>query len=254
MESKLRPRAFGRTGLRLYESRLDRAALVTPSSPEALAEPRAVTTDTLLDAVSTLEAVLVRHARARPPKAGQRRNAPRITSPSPPKKAAFSEVANAVLHVEDAVAAVAEGELLPDSSTFRQVDAALRAARAACSMPEAQAAPIEVQTSRGAVWVLTESSELCADLGRAIAKKRLDVVVLAKHELPLRTGMAPSALIIQLGSNEPEGLVEQITLLRQRAPRMALIVLSEDGGYRARGAAALLGAVLYFVLPATAEK
>jgi diguanylate cyclase (GGDEF)-like protein len=165
----------------------------------------------------------------------------------------FSEVANAVLHVEDAVAAVAEGELQPDSGTFRQVDAALRAARAACVMPAAQAAPAEAQASRGSVWVVANDAALSADLGRLIAKKHLTAALLGKHELLQRSG-APNALIVELGSDDPDGFGDFLALLRQRQPRLALIVLSEDGGYGPRTAAAKLAAVLYFVLPISAEK
>ncbi len=221
----------------------------------AVAEPRTtVTPQELLEAVSVLEAVL-EQARASQTSEGwaeAQRAAHQVYVKA--EQGDFSEVANAVLHVEDAVAAVAEGELQPDSSTFRQVDAALRAARAACAMPEAQAVPIEAPSSRGTVWVVCNSGELAADVARAIAKKRMDVVLIGKEELALRTGMLPSALILELGSEEREDFVECVAQLRRRSTRLALFVLSEDGGYAARSAAARLGAILYFVLPTTADK
>src|SRR5882724_4827014 len=225
-----------------------------PPAEAAGAEPRTVTTEGLLEAVSELEAVLAQARERKTPEgwAEAQRAAHQVYVTA--EQGDFSEVANAVLHVEDAVAAVVEGELQPDSSTFRQVDAALRAARAACAMPEAQAAPLEAQASRGTVWVLCNSAELSTDLARAIAKKRLDSVIIDKSELPLRTGLPPSALIVELTRDEPDGFVECLAQLQRRAPRLAILVVSEDGGYRARGAAALLGAVLYFVLPTPAEK
>lgn len=100
---------------------------------------------------------------------------------------------------------------------------------------------------------MVNDTELSADLARTIGKKRLDTVLLSKSDLGLRTG-APSALIVELGSEEPPELHEAIARLQKRAPRLALLALSEDGGYRARGTAAQLGAVLYFVLPTTADK
>jgi diguanylate cyclase (GGDEF)-like protein len=218
------------------------------------AEPRvAVTSETLLEAVAVLEAVL---AQARANKTAEgwaeaQRAAHQVYVKA--EQGDFSEVANAVLHVEDAVAAVAEGELAPDSGTFRQVDAALRAARAACTMSEAQAAPIETPSSRGSVWIVVGDGGLSADLARLVAKKHLDAVLVAKDELEQRND-APNALIVELGADEPEGIAQQVARLRQRQPRLALLVLSEDGGYGARMAAARLGAVLYFVLPTTAEK
>ena len=221
----------------------------------APAEPRPkVTPDELLAAVATLEAVLAQTRTTPTPDgwAEAQRAAHQVYVKA--EQGDFSEVANAVLHVEDAVAAVAEGELAPDSSTFRQVDAALRAARAACAMPEAQAVPAEAPTSRGTVWIVCNDGELTADLARAVAKKRLDAVIIAKHELALRTGMPPSSLIVELGSDEPEDFVATLAQLRKRAARLALFVLSEDGSYAARSAAARLGAILYFVLPVTAEK
>ena len=45
---------------------------------------------------------------------------------------AFTEVANAVFHIEDALTAMADGELEANDATWRQVDAAYRAAGAAC--------------------------------------------------------------------------------------------------------------------------
>jgi diguanylate cyclase (GGDEF)-like protein len=230
-------------------------ALSARTPGEAPAEPRAeVSPEALIAALGELETVL-----------GQARNSKTPDGWAEAQRAAhqlyvtaeqgdFSEVANAVLHVEDAVAAMAAGELEPDSVTFRQVDAALRSARAACAMPEAQAAPIETSIIRGAAWIVCDDAELAADLARAVSKKRLDAVIIAKSELALRTGATPHALIVELGPSDPEDLNEVLTRLKQRAPRLSLIVLSEDGSYGARNAAARLGAILYFVLPATAEK
>jgi diguanylate cyclase (GGDEF)-like protein len=224
-----------------------------PAPAEAEPQPL-VTLEGLLEAVATLESVLVDARRSKTAEvwAEAQRAAHHVNVTA--EQAGFSEVANAVLHVEDALAAVVDGELQPDSSTFRQVDAALRAARAACAMPEARSIPAETPTSRGAVWIVCDSQELAEDLARAVSKKRLDTVLIGKHELPLRTGMPPSALIVELSSEDPDGFADCLRRLRSRAPRMALLVLSDDGSYRARGAAALLGAILYFAQPLTAEK
>lgn len=224
-----------------------------PAGDEA--EPRSpVTAEALLEAVASLETVLA-GARERNTAEGwaeAQRAAHQLHVTA--EQGAFAEVANAVLHVEDAVAAVAEGELAPDSGTFRQVDAALRAARAACAMPEAQAAPAETPASRGSVWIVSENAELASELARAITKKRLDASVVPRAELPLRTGTAPSALIIELSRDEPAELMDAVARLQKLAAKLALLVLSEESSYRARGAAAQLGAVLYFVLPTTADK
>jgi len=229
-------------------------ALSRMPPPGVGAEPRVVVTpETLLEAVAVLEAVLAQ-ARASNTAEGwaeAQRAAHQVYVNA--EQGDFSEVANAVLHVEDAVAAVAEGELQPDSGTFRQVDAALRAARAACAMPEAQALPAETQASRGSVWIVAGDSTLSSDLGRLVAKKHLEAVLIRKDELLQKSG-APHALIIELGSDDPEGFGDHVAQLRHRQPGLALIVLSEDGGYAARTAAAKLAAVLYFVLPISAEK
>jgi diguanylate cyclase (GGDEF)-like protein len=213
----------------------------------------AVTPDALLEAVAVLEAVLVQARANKTPEgwAEAQRAAHQVYVQA--EQAEFSEVANAVLHVEDAVAAVAEGELAPDSGTFRQVDAALRAARAACTMPAAQTAPIAVPASHGSVWIVTDGGALAADLARLVAKKHLEAVLVDKGELLQKTS-APNALVLELGPDEPQELVQLVAELRRRQPRLALLVLSEDGGYSARTAAARLGAVLYFVLPTTSEK
>lgn len=222
--------------------------------PGAGAEPRiAVTPEAILEAVAVLEAVLAT-ARASDTAEGwaeAQRAAHQVYVKA--EQGDFSEVANAVLHVEDAVAAVAEGELQPDSGTFRQVDAALRAARAACAMPEAQAAPIATPSTRGSVWIVAGDATFAGDLGRLVAKKHLEATLVSKDELLQKSG-SPNALILELGADDPEGLIDYLVQLRQRQPRLALIVLSEDGSYLARTAAARLAAVLYFVFPATAEK
>jgi diguanylate cyclase (GGDEF)-like protein len=231
-------------------------ALSRPPAAAAESQPQApspITPELLLDAVSELEAVLTKARDAKTPEgwAEAQRAAHQVCVTA--EQGDFAEVANAVLHVEDAVAAVADGELAPDSSTFRQVDAALRAARAACAMPEAQAPVVAAPASRGVVWVVGKSCEFLDELGRAIVKKRLDAPLLAPHELAERSG-SPSALVVELGGDEPDGFAPALAALRQRAPRSWLIVLSEDGSYGARSAAARLGAVLYFVLPTPAEK
>jgi len=212
-----------------------------------------VTSESLLEAVGALEEVLAKARVSKTPEgwAEAQKAAHHVYVKA--EQGDFSEVANAVMHVQDAVAAVADGELAPDSGTFRQVDAALRAARAACAMPEAQATPNEAQTSRGSVWIVCSDSELGADLGRLVVKKHLDAVLLSKDELARKAG-APSALIVELGSEDSEEVTEALTQLRKRQPRLALLVLSEDGSYGARTAAARLGAILYFVLPIKAEK
>jgi diguanylate cyclase (GGDEF)-like protein len=211
-----------------------------------------VTAELLLEAVAALEAVLAQARVNKTPEgwAEAQRAARQVCVKA--EQGDFAEVANAVLHVEDAVAAVADGELAPDSGTFRQVDAALRSARAACAMPEAQAAPAPAQTSRGSVWIASNDTELSVDLGRLVAKKHLDAVLVAKDALARKAG-APSALIIELGGDD-DGVAEALQQLRRRQPRLAVLAISEDGGYAARTAAARLGAVLYFVLPTTAEK
>lgn len=210
-----------------------------------------MSSDLLLEAVAALEAVLqgAREVKSADGWAEAQRAAHHVSVTA--EQAGFFEVANAVLHVEDAMAAVADGELQPDASTFRQVDAALRAARAACAMPEAQAAPTEAATSRGTVWIVCSDGQLAADLARAVVKKRLEPVLVGKAELALQSGV-PSALIVELRGDD--GLSEPLRALRQRAPRAALLVVSEDGSYRARGAAAQLGAILYFALPVCADK
>lgn len=217
------------------------------------AEARPASPEALLDAVAGLERVLARAREAQSAEgwAEAQRAARHVNGIA--EQAGFSEVANAVLHVEDALAAVAEGELAPDSSFFRQVDAALRAARAACSLPAAPAPGAEMSTSRGTVWLVCRGGEVAAELARAVSKKRLEPVLMTYEELAARTGAPPSAVIAELESDD-EASLEPLRGLRARAPRTPLLVVSEDGSYRARAVAAQLGAVLYFALPVSAEK
>lgn len=212
------------------------------------------TPEALVAAVSALESVLSRVRERQTPEAWNdaQRAAHQLIFAA--EQGGFSEVANAVMHVEDAVAAVKEGELEPDSGTFRQIEAALRSARAACAMPEAQTDE-PAPAIRGAVWIVCDDPERLAELARAVTKKQLEALAVARHELSTRLNAAlPDALIVELGGDESEELLRSLSELHRRAPRLALIALSEDGGYRARTAAAQLGALLYFVLPVSAEK
>src|SRR6478609_2969410 len=148
-----------------------------PPTPSASAEPHPpVTAEELALAVTGLEGVLLRVREAQTPEGWSeaKRGAHQLFVSA--EQCGFSEVANAVLHVEDAVAAVADGELQPDSATFRQIDAALRSARAACEMPEAQDPPLEAPASRGLVWIVGRDEELRAELVKAVAKKQLDTL------------------------------------------------------------------------------
>ncbi len=224
--------------------------------PPPGAEPcGSVTQKLLLDAVATLEGVLLRVRQAVTPEGWSEAQRAAHHLIVTAEQGGFSEVANAVLHVEDAVAAVTDGELMPDAATFRQIDAALRSARAACVMPEAQASAAETPPSRGRIWLVCEDAELRTELLRAIPKKQLEAVAVSRAELVPRIEAAPpDAVIVELGPDEPDDFVAALEKLGQRGPRVPLIALSEDGGYRARTAAAQLGAVLYFVLPVSAEK
>ncbi len=226
-----------------------------PPPPSAVEVRASVTPEALIDAVSALEALLQGVRRALTPEgwSDAQRAGHELTVAA--EQGGFSEVANAVLHVEDAVAAVTEGELQPDSATFRQIDAALRSARAACAIPEAQQAPADAPVSRGVVWVVCLAAELASELSRAIPKKQLEAVVVPRAELCSRlSSTTPDALLIELGSDEPDDFLTALGDLKRSAPRLSLVALSDDGGYRARATAAQLGAVLYFVLPASAEK
>jgi diguanylate cyclase (GGDEF)-like protein len=213
-----------------------------------------ITPEALVAAVANLEAVLAHVRRDPTPESWEDAQSIAHQLYVTAEQGAFSEVASAVWHVEDAVTAVAEGELSPDSATFSQIDAALRAARAACAMPEAQAAPVEAPSSRGLVWIVCNDAELGAELSKAIGKKLLSALLIDRQRLASRLDVPPDALIVELGADDSEDFIESLAQLRRRAPRLALIALSEDGGYRARAAAATLGAVLYFVLPAAVEK
>lgn len=226
-----------------------------PPAPSGAEPPATVTPESLIEAVTALELLLqgVRQELTPEGWSDAQRAAHELMVSA--EHGGFSEVANAVLHVEDAVAAVTEGELQPDSATFRQIDAALRSARAACAMPEAQTTSVEPPVSRGVIWIVCPTAELASELGRAIPKKQLEAVLVPREELQAQLSAAtPDALVVELGSDEPEEFLHGLLELRQRAPRLALIALSEDGGYRARSVAAQLGAVLYFVLPVSAEK
>jgi diguanylate cyclase (GGDEF)-like protein len=209
----------------------------------------------LLESVSELERVLQRARSEQQPDAYAEAQKAAHQVYVAAEQTGYPEVANAVLHVQDAVAAIAEGELAPDSSAFRQIEAALRAARAACTMPEAQDEPAEAPPARASVWVVSDDAALQADLGRALGKRRLEATAYATSELVSRKDpRLPHACIIDLRGDEGERCLEHVAELKRSAPRLALIVVSEDGSYRARSAAAQLGAVLFFVHPTPAEK
>ncbi|HWZ90726.1 MAG TPA: hypothetical protein VNW92_17820, partial [Polyangiaceae bacterium] len=84
----------------------------------------------------------------------------------------FGEVANAIFHIEDTLTAFVDGELEPSEGTRRQINAAFRAARAACALQPVEASNTDAAGLRGSLLLVLKDPQLTHDITRAAARRK----------------------------------------------------------------------------------
>jgi len=174
---------------------------------------------------------------------------------------AFAEVANAVFHIEDALTAMANGELESNDATWRQIDAAYRAARAACELqvsaaPSAEAA--EAALPQGRLLLVVQDERLAEDIARSASRRKFAVAIASTPEraqaLAFEGGF--SALVVDFDDRAPDksqalALALHELLAGRSCP---LVELARSPNYVLRMAAAESRAALVLPKPISGDK
>ncbi len=166
----------------------------------------------------------------------------------------FREVASAVWHVEDALMAIHAGDLAPSELTWRQIDAACRAAQAACDLPPS---PAEEETvpEYGAFMLLSEDRELGREVLEISGRNKLRAIVVhAKVDaLTEAATQRLDALVVAKCSRELAATTLQAIKSIESCRRLPTLVLGWDDSFEARIAAASVGATEFVTGPPDAE-
>ncbi len=171
---------------------------------------------------------------------------------------AFTEVANAVFHIEDALTAMADGELEANDATWRQVDAAYRAARAACELQLTPVPSSEAALPQGRILVVAHDERVAEDIARAASRRKYSVSI-ATTPGEART-MAMDAgfngLVIDFDDQSAEEGRALAASLREisGSRHCPLVVIARTPSYALRVAAAQSRAALVLPKPVGGDK
>jgi diguanylate cyclase (GGDEF)-like protein len=171
---------------------------------------------------------------------------------------AFAEVANAVFHIEDALAAMADGELEANDATWRQIDAAHRAACAACELQVSSAEAAESSLPQGRLLLVVQDERLAEDIARAATRRKFAVAIADSPEraqaLALEGGF--NGLVVDFDDRTPEQSQALALALRESfgVRSCPLVVLARTPNYALRMAAAQSRAALLLVKPIGGDK
>ncbi len=170
---------------------------------------------------------------------------------------AFTEVANAVFHIEDALAAMADGELQSNDATWRQIDAAYRAARAACELEAAPVPSSEAAARRGILLVIHDEG-LAEEIARAAARRKFAVSIAgnASEALAMATGASFNGLVMDFDDDTPEANRTLASSLRELlgSRHCPMIVVAKSPTYAQRLAAAESRAAMVMPKPLAGDK
>src|SRR4051812_37159021 len=171
---------------------------------------------------------------------------------------AFAEVANAVFHIEDALTAMANGELESNDASWRQIDAAYRAARAAAELQVSTAPVVEAALPQGRLLLVVQDERLAEDIARAASRRKFAVAIAHTPEqaqaLAFEGGF--SGLVVDFDDRAPDkshalSLALHELLATRPCP---LVVLARNPSYLLRLAAAQSRAALVLAKPIAGDK
>ena len=171
---------------------------------------------------------------------------------------AFAEVANAVFHIEDALAAMADGELEANEATWRQIDAAFRAARAACDVQLPLLPTTESALPQGRILLLVQDERLSEDIARAASRRKFSVSIASSPDearaMAKEGGF--NGLVVDFDDDAPEGCRALTLALREMlsSKHCPLVVLGRSPSYALRLAAAECRAALVLPKPIAGDK
>jgi len=171
---------------------------------------------------------------------------------------AFAEVANAVFHIEDALTAMADGELEANDATWRQIDAAHRAASAACELQGSRAKATETSLPQGRLLIVVQDERLAEDIARAATRRKFAVAVADSPEkaqaLAFEGGF--TGLVVDFDDRAPDRSQALALALHELfgSRPCPLVVLTRTPDYTLRMAAAQSRAALVLVKPIASDK
>ncbi len=171
---------------------------------------------------------------------------------------AFAEVANAVFHIEDALTAMADGELETNDATWRQIDAAYRAARAACELEVAPAPVPEAATPQGGILLVVHDERLAEEIARAASRRKFSVSIAgnAAEALAMASDGNFNGLVMDFDDDTPKASRALAVALRDASGsrHCPLIVVAKSPSYALRLAAAESRAAMVMPKPVAGDK
>ena len=174
------------------------------------------------------------------------------------EQGAFAEVASAVFHIEDALGAMADGELESNETTWRQVGAAYGAARAACALGKRESLAPESPRALGTLLLLLRDEQLANEVARAAARRKFSVAITTTAEdarvLAARGDF--TGLVLDFHEDSPEE-AEALTVSLRSYPgtaRCPLIALAKSPNFALRLMAAKSNTALLLPKPLNGEK
>ncbi|HEY1533462.1 MAG TPA: hypothetical protein VGF76_05575, partial [Polyangiaceae bacterium] len=171
---------------------------------------------------------------------------------------AFAEVANAVFHIEDALTAMADGELEANDATWRQIDAAYRAACAACEVQAAPMSSSDCSQVQGRILLVIRDEHLAEDIARAASRRKFSVSTASSAQQAQTMACAGgfSGLVMDFDDDAPEAGRTLALALREllAARHCPLVVLAKAPSYALRLAAAESRAAILMPKPVAGDK
>jgi diguanylate cyclase (GGDEF)-like protein len=235
----------------------DEAPSVSDLHPEPTASVAALSSTSDLEArLRELETAL-QNARSEDAAAGRLQHAYRtahrvVVSAD---TAALTEVASAVIYIEDVLEEMLDGEMAREPSAWRQVDAALRSAWGALALAEPPALRGR-QLPPSVLWLGAADASV-AEIERAARRKRIEVAFAdcAREALAVARTLPVRAVVIATGDEGAAARLELVPQLRALARRekLPIVVLAGESDLSSRVAAARAGAQLYLVRPMSAD-
>ena len=171
---------------------------------------------------------------------------------------AFAEVANAVFHIEDALTAMADGELDANDGTWRQIDAAYRAARAACDVQTSILPSPESALPHGRILLVVHDERLAEDIARAASRRKFSVSIASTADEARAHASEGgfNGLVVDFDDDAPGACRDQTLALREKLGQKPcpLVVLAQSPSYALREAAAECRAALVLAKPVGGDK
>jgi diguanylate cyclase (GGDEF)-like protein len=171
---------------------------------------------------------------------------------------AFTEVANAVFHIEDALTAMADGELEANDATWRQIDAAFRAACAACEIQAAPSSSAEGGLARGRILLVVRDERIAEDVARAALRRKFSVCTARNpaEAYAMAAAGGYSGLVMDFDDAAPEASQALAASLRETLSGRPcpLLVIAQAPSYALRVAAAESRAAILLPKPIVGDK